>query len=484
MEPTMEERATLTNVMAVAKWCHISDEVSAEVPNSTASQWLCHLGVENICPPRVIASAPQEEIDEAIKDFKTAKKGDSQGQPPSFGLRAKLRLFFSTCKVLSGSLISESALQTAIKEAVSKAVVPASKPSAAKETGLIKLSQVIDQTEDDEISRMDDDDITKAYSCYYNRFGDMPPNEEEPTAEQLAGVSHLMKVQRPPYVNMAIFGPHGYRITRRLKLAGLKIGRDGEMRTIEIEGPPTIDDWVHCFKVLRTILIMLDQVDVAALDAYQALITKYARTYGKDVWLIIYQADVRCRLENFERIRRRLLSEQESRLNPKFTEKPWNVIFREAVKDADFWKHELEETCILVLTRTANLNSMLSGDTPVGHDSLGSTTETPKGTPRPAPRPASAGPAAKKQKNAHSLNQDGSLATNRSGTILCRDWQSGRCTETAGQSRCSRDQSRMHQCSKCLSPDHGASTCSKPVKMPMGKGKKGKGGKGKGKADY
>eukprot|EP00971_Amphidinium_carterae_P137008 2715093-Amphidinium_carterae.1 len=49
---------------------------------------------------------------------------------------------------------------------------------------------------------------------------------------------------------------------------------------------------------------MLNIISPARLDAYREFIARLHRTYGESIWPIIYQADVRARLEHAERVRR------------------------------------------------------------------------------------------------------------------------------------------------------------------------------------
>eukprot|EP00971_Amphidinium_carterae_P328240 6460007-Amphidinium_carterae.1 len=74
---------------------------------------------------------------------------------------------------------------------------------------------------------------------------------------------------------------------------------------------------------------------------------------------------------------------------------------------------------------------------------------------------------------------------NRRGQEICRGFQDGSCALTVQGNRCSVDPTRVHQCSKCLSTDHGAVDCkstkdpsaSSPSQPPGVLRKKG-GGKG------
>ena len=50
--------------------------------------------------------------------------------------------------------------------------------------------------------------------------------------------------------------------------------------------------------------MMLEAISSSALDQYHDLIQRYYQRYGPSVWLILYQADVRARMDHMERMRR------------------------------------------------------------------------------------------------------------------------------------------------------------------------------------
>jgi predicted PP-loop superfamily ATPase len=60
-----------------------------------------------------------------------------------------------------------------------------------------------------------------------------------------------------------------------------------------------------------TILVMIDAVDLGNLQSYRAHIERLAERYGPKVWSVIYQGDVRCRLEHMERLKRTLKSDHD-----------------------------------------------------------------------------------------------------------------------------------------------------------------------------
>eukprot|EP00971_Amphidinium_carterae_P078584 1554676-Amphidinium_carterae.1 len=84
--------------------------------------------------------------------------------------------------------------------------------------------------------------------------------------------------------------------------------------------------------------------------------------------------------------------------------------------------------------------------------------------------------AAQRQETRSHNVVDGNYVTNRKGIAICAEYNAGKCTEIAPGSLmvCAADQSKMHQCSKCLKPGHTAVACKDlgPKSKGQGKSKK------------
>ena len=288
---------------------------------------------------------------------------------------------------------------------------------------------------------------------------------------------------------------------RKIKLTGMTFLANGEMRTIEILGPATFIMWTGCYDVLETGLISWDIVCIAFICGYKDVVKSYVERYGEGVWHIIYQADCRMRQEQMERIRRRGQDEfdkataasQHHDFDPS---KPWNWCWDQAAKDVNFWRKEVEEPCLLVLSKSSPLQSFIDGDANIqggmGFGRGGGSGQQPRGTKRQFDDTAAARQSQLTDFRAHNV-KDGVYSTNRRGIDLCPGWQDGSCTGSASGARCPKNWSLAHQCSKCLSSDHGKHQCtstrtpSAPAQPPRsqkgtkGGGKKGKKGGGKGK---
>ena len=107
---------------------------------------------------------------------------------------------------------------------------------------------------------------------------------------------------------------------------------------------------------------MLDQVKPATL-CYDAVIKEYQHRYGPELWALLYQADVRCRLEHMEctrivAIADRVTAQAAGQSHAYNPDKPWEYCWRCAAEDASVWK-EAEEPAFLVLAKSRNLNNMM-----------------------------------------------------------------------------------------------------------------------------
>ena len=499
MEPTVTEAGLIVNLSTLADWCELSNTKPSADALSPREALFAMLGVAGTGHYRAVANISAGDWMALLASWKYL----GIAPPPAVLSQAGLlgRTARILCKVEKSQVDIDADLkydrELALAQASKQVHASAGTAVAATVSHKLKLSQVVDQTNDDEIAILADSDLQVCYKRHVDRMQGPPDPGAECTGEQLTGIKHLLDSHRPPYVDFGIFGPHGYRIRRKIKLAGLVLGPGGVLQSVEIVGPPTVADWLKCYLVLRTALIMLDQVGLATLDRYSTQLNEYANRYGPVVWHIIYQADVRARLEHMERVRRIAIDEHAKAVAAGFShsfepDRPWDYVWTKMVDDANFWRKELEEPCVLVLAKTTSMSSMIGGDAPAAtHNtnrpqSQGSVNyAVPQRTGGTGDYGGGASPLKKRKEHQHNTGSNGGMATNRSGTALCADFNAacgcGPTASTQHGARCPKDSSKAHQCSKCLSPGHGASSCNgQAAKVPSGKGKGNKGGKGKG----
>jgi hypothetical protein len=266
---------------------------------------------------------------------------------------------------------------------------------------------------------------------------------------------------------------------KTVKLQGLHIGANGALVPVEMKGPTDFTSWTKCYALFRTAAISFDCLTPSTCDNYKKKIGNYIERYGDNCWAIIYQADVRTRLEQAERTKRRLLSEKVKadslgKVHDYDPSKPWEGVYAELIKESDWWREQLEDPCMLLISKVKRQNDFVEGDASVsGHQETRKRTTTAE--------QSSPGKSPKKVKNAHNVT-DNAFTTNRDNLRICPGFQDGSCSGTDRNGRCRADGVSTHQCAKCLRNDHGASTCDRTPQPPRGpKGKDKGGGKGKGK---
>ena len=137
-------------------------------------------------------------------------------------------------------------------------------------------------------------------------------------------------------------------------------------------------------------------------------------------WHIVYQADMRARQEHLERCRREAADAHEQATTAGLPstfdkDKPWETALRLLIKDKVFWQEELEEPCLLVLTKTHSLGSTLGGDAPISG---------PGQKPAAGKRPATGGDdgahAKQPKLQIHNVGADGNFTCNRASHPLCQ----------------------------------------------------------------
>jgi len=447
----------MVNADAIADWCDLPHRAEgAEAPSSPRGTFFAALGASGTTRPRVLAAISPEGFATVVNDWMI------DGVRPSPVLSASAGLVGTVARLVCGltpTSAEKQAAQAAELELLKAQAASSSKVGSQPRS--IKLSTVVDQANDLEIEPMSSDSVESAYATYRLKMGDNPRPEEDVTPEQLAGLRALFASGAPPYVDLAIWGPFGRRIQKKLRLNGLILSSAGTLHQAQLYGPPNIEEWLAGFAVYRTGAIMLGQITPATLDLWVKVITNYAYRYGPEVWALIYQTDVRARLEHMERIRRLISTARTQAIEAGGSHAfdpavPWEWVFRQTAEDVQFWRRELEEPTLLIKTRVEKLSASLQDDAPVQPGTGSSQRSGPAATPPPPKRQRVQ--ADRDAPRVHRVDADGYFTHNRRGNKLCSLFQKGECS-TTGSGRCSRDSYLVHQCAKCLFLGHGRSQC-------------------------
>ena len=498
-DPTDDERTNMRDLKAVLQWAgmdvtHVDDE--AQVTGS----FLKHLGLKPTAAPRQVGIFEEKDLLAMLEKWKVVDGGTAR--VPNLGELGSAKLFFRACQLIAGTGKTLEELKNSAASSSHQAPPPQqSQPAATgSPSRKIKLNTVISQVDDSEVLLADEKQILKGFLNYENVFGagERPPKDCEPTAEQYTAMQHLLQLGSVPYTDFSIFGPFGHRMMKRIKLSGQTLDRDGSLKPIELYGPNNLGLWLQSYNVLLTLLVMLDAVDLGHLQKYRSHVERLAERYGSRVWSVIYQADVRCRLEHMERLKRRLQSEHDkakaSGGSTDFDEKrPWNLVWARAASDETFWREEVNEPCMLILARISNPGEMIEGDARVKAPAPGaSQRETTPGPSRMATEVTAPKIRPRNTNRTGRIHntENGRYTHNRTGFAICSGYNSGTCSETSLGQWCRHNWDTVHQCDRCLG-NHQSNKCPhSELQTPAfvrnnakgkSRGKGSKGGKGGGK---
>jgi len=454
-EPAEAEITGFTTVKSLCDWAGITE--------GNRNALLAGLGCNEGDSLRPIGGMAVDDFDAVVDALLI------NGQPPTPYALAGWKLVGQVARVSCGATLTRA---QRMGPPYAKAGQPLLAPVPGIKVGIPKLSTTIDQGLDVEVVTVSEADLTQGYAKYEDRMGNPPFRA---SVDQYTGIAHLFSLQAPPHADFGAFDPHSIRLHERMRLGSFFIAADGTLEKYERYGPTSASDWNRSYRFLSTILIMQEAEFPGELNAYHNHIADYAARHGDRCWPAIYQADVRMRPEHMQTIRRRGVrihnAGPQTAIGAGFDEtKPWRYVWTQAVLESGFWWKEIQEKCLLLLTKVSTADAWLGEDVRVdGSGSQAPTAQLALERRARSPRRAAQTPLAKTRE--HNANDDGTMKTNRSGKELCRNYQTGNCDASppGAPGVCPRNLRLVHQCAKCLSRDHGAqhpAECSNAASRP------------------
>ena len=257
----------------------------------------------------------------------------------------------------------------------------------------VKLSSLVDPSAEAERINLDSSVVRSMFSSYKDKRGAFPHKDHAATEEQLSAVAQLLSAGQAPYVDFALFGPHGKRALKRLTTVAFTYQvESGTWKRVEAPGPPDFATWWPCWLVFKTTLLLLGRVSTERLEHYGGYVRQLCETYGPEAWFLIAQADDRFWSEEMERLRRAAQISYEglpedARGNSAFQpDRPWEWAFGAALGEQgrDFWDAEVHKRALFYFTKLKTRGETLedgatlclSADKP-GAKSKGSDTWAP-----------------------------------------------------------------------------------------------------------
>ena len=361
--------------------------------------------------------------------------------------------------------------------------------SGLKES-VLKMSTIIDQCDDSELLPPDEVKLNQWIHAYISVMGAAPEESEEPTGAQLAALHKRVLVNMSaPYTDFAIWTPFGRRMSKIHKARVYTPLGDGSYLYKDLPGPASFQAWTSSWKVFKTACLMLNIVNLAALEAYYRTIERMVIQYPK-CWGLIYSADDTARAEKLEKIKRHLTFEASVGRQVPQDWDPGTMVH--CVHGVDQGYHLLvgaspsSSSCLDCrgFERSPNGSDGAGGDKPLTRRRRSSGKRGgcgPRQWKRQANRDKRA--AVKKRRlqereelrnlrqsqssggapngKGKSKGKGGGKSKDQSGAAICFSWASGSgpCGKLPPGAECAGQVKRVHKCRKCLSPSHQDDSC-------------------------
>ena len=338
MEPTADELNQIDTLQAAYDWAGVPEDVRESLKEALGE------------PSKIrdIIFVARAVWDTIVGRIKGSKPPDADGNRDPRDLTPvdvfRLEIFRRVCFRRVGAQPDTPGSFGPAVPAVT-AATPASitgQPSGRK----LKMSAVVDQTLDAEVIALGTDAINKMYEAYRAKYGDVPSPETEPTGDQRAAVHQLVASGATPYIDFAVYGPHGLRLLRKLTFEPIYSpqlhGRVATgQRSSDVSGRP-FSSWRRSQR----------------MDAYAEHIRQLPARFGRICWDLVYTADVHMRSEQFERIRWKL----HTHTHPEhgYTDaNPWNAVLAQATREDAFWSREVITPATLRLAQAKSIPAAL-----------------------------------------------------------------------------------------------------------------------------
>ena len=367
---------------------------------------------------------------------------------------------------------------------------PAAPPSttpALPPKGL-KMSQVIDQSDESEFLVDSVATADRWYQRYVATMGAPPQEEEEASIEQLSALNRRVHtLDQAPYVDLAVWLPYGSRALRTVKFRAWIPDGQGGYFARELPGPANYQQWLAAWRVFQTASVMLDVFPLATLQLYERHIERLVKLYGS-AWHLIVLADEKARGEKLARIRLKVTSDIALGKPPPDrwdATRPWIACLHLLVADTQFWDDQVRSPANAWLAQGSrgaprgptenfaadNINGgVLAIEPPIDSSasrrSARDRRQNKKRKWKEEKEELVKLRAAAVKNKGDGKGKDSNLKSkDQSGSDLCFSWDSGKgsCSTCQPGDPCKAKITRIHKCRVCLSPSHRSSDCPQRV---------------------
>ena len=172
--------------------------------------------------------------------------------------------------------------------------------SSGLKQNVLKMQSLIDQCDESELMPPEAKDVNRWWQNYIAVMGAAPEESEEPTNSQVAALAkRVITNNQAPYCDFASWLPFGRRTSKTQKTRTYTPLGDGSFLYRDIPGPGSFQAWTCSWKVFKCSALMLNIVNLAALELYFRHIEKLVIQYPQ-CWSLIYTAEDTARAERLE----------------------------------------------------------------------------------------------------------------------------------------------------------------------------------------
>jgi len=317
---------------------------------------------------------------------------------------------------------------------------PQNQPTADPEEVLVPLCEYVDQASRGHAKPLTYAELALARRTYVEAAGCDPCEEHTPTAEQLAGLRAILKANRVPYVDFAVWGPFGSRLSRFRKTdASVFVGNT--LVTKRVEGPVGFEAWAASWDLFAVAMVSLGAARLGTLAKYRAGIVQLTRLFPR-LWSVLHTSETIVRTERWSRLREQIeglvaMGGQPAGYDPS---RPWDAVIAASAYagplglNASWWQAHLVLPCTLSNSAGGATSMIRDVEGSTSHGTLpGSSTDGNSSRPK----------AAQQQRQPPAAHKESSKS---SGSDICQNWNNkkGGCE---GDGPCGHG--RRHVCSIC-----------------------------------
>ena len=357
---------------------------------------------------------------------------------------------------------------------------------ASSPTRRMKNTHVLDQADETEFDVADDGQRSKWLQAFVRQMGSLPPEEEEPSVEQMSAFAkRLLENGGPPYADFSVWVPYGKKAYRASKYKAYLPTPSGEFIMKEIPGPSCFVQWQASFKVFRTAMLMLEAASLSTLMAYEAHIEKFTKWYPT-AWHLVVSAEDRARSDHIARIKLNVemdIAAAKSAPRGWNSLKPWDGCFKLLTEDANYWNIQVQSPAVSWLVHGSRGVPLTPAELVAVEPIKGGVKTI---TPEVEDKAINLSP--KKQVNKERRDakkrkwkaereelakyRSGNGGRDQSGTskggkgnskgeALCFSWNNGNgpCAGLEPGTECKNRVKRAHKCTLCGSPAHPSKSC-------------------------